>query len=97
MLDHESTLASIEAKLRQLGDQAALDGNTAAEARDARIALENTINEQNITINNLKEENKLLKQQCDESARRGDTADIKLRINQLIRIIDNSLNELEQD
>jgi hypothetical protein len=43
-----------------------------------------------ITINNLKEENKLLKL-GNKLSEKGESAEIKLKINQMIRAIDKSL------
>ena len=94
MFDYETTLASIEGKIKQLGTE---NGGRGASAGidEERIALEELINEQNILINTLKEENNSLKQGI-KLTQQESTADIKLRINQLIDIIDNSLANLEQ-
>lgn len=94
MFDYEAILASIEGKIKQLGtENGARD--VSSDIDEERIALEELINEQNILINTLKEENNSLKQGI-KLTRQESTADIKLRINQLIDIIDNSLATLEQ-
>ena len=53
-------------------------------------ALREQVKEQNEIINNLKEENTLVKL-GDMLTRKGDSTEIKLTINQLIRSIDKSL------
>ncbi|MCR5821912.1 MAG: hypothetical protein K6F85_03200 [Bacteroidales bacterium] len=94
MFDYETTLASIEGKIKQLGTESDVRG-ASADIDEERIALEELINEQNILINTLKEENNSLKQGI-KLTQQESTADIKSRINQLIDIIDNSLATLEQ-
>lgn len=94
MFDYETTLASIEGKIKQLGTESGGRG-ASADIDEERIALEELINEQNILINTLKEENNSLKQGI-RLTQQESTADIKSRINQLIDIIDNSLATLEQ-
>ena len=90
MFDFETTVAAIEAKVKGL--IAENERLRAAEAKSAeeRQKLQEQVKIQNITINNLEEENKILKL-GNALTQKGDSAEIKLRINQLIRIIDKSL------
>ncbi|MCR4659582.1 MAG: hypothetical protein K5650_04735 [Bacteroidales bacterium] len=87
MFDYETTLSSIEEKLRQLGTES---GPSGAVVESRCKALEQTINKQNIIINQLREENKLLTT-GNKPAPTGNTAEIQNRINQLIRTIDQTL------
>ena len=52
--------------------------------------LQEQVNNQNITINNLKEQINILKL-GNTLTQKGDSVEIKLKINQLIRSIDKSL------
>ncbi len=90
MFDFETTVAAIEAKVKGL--IAENERLRAAEAKSAeeRQKLQEQVKIQNITINNLEEENKILKL-GNALTQKGDSAEIKLRINQLIRSIDKSL------
>ena len=90
MFDFETTVAAIEAKVKGL--IAENERLHAAEAKwaEERQKLQEQVKIQNITINNLEEENKILKL-GNALTQKGDSAEIKLRINQLIRSIDKSL------
>ena len=90
MFDFETTVAAIEAKVKGL--IAENERLRAAEAKSAeeRQKLQEQVKIQNITINNLEEENKILKL-GNALTQKGDSAEIKLKINQLIRSIDKSL------
>ena len=90
MLDLETIVADIERKATRL-----LEENGRLRAREASLAgqvqeLQEQIHQQNTTITTLKEENKLLKL-GEKLTQKGDTTELKLRINQLIRSIDKSL------
>ena len=90
MFDFETTVAAIEAKVKGL--IAENERLHAAEAKwaEERQKLQEQVKIQNITINNLEEENKILKL-GNALTQKGDSAEIKLKINQLIRSIDKSL------
>jgi predicted nuclease with TOPRIM domain len=90
MSDIETILADIERKATRL-----LDENGRLRVREEKLTgqlkeLQEQIKQQNTTISTLKEENKLLKL-GEKLTQRGDTTEMKLRINQLIRSIDKSL------
>ena len=90
MFDFETTVAEIEWKVRKLLEE---NGHLRAEVEESAERcrqLQEQVNNQNITINNLKEQNNILKL-GNTLAQKGDTVEIKLRINQLIRSIDKSL------
>ncbi len=90
MFDFETTVAEIEWKVRKLLEE---NGRLRAEVEESAErcrVLQEQVNNQNITINNLKEQNNILKL-GNTLAQKGDTVEIKLRINQLIRSIDKSL------
>ena len=90
MADIETIVADIERKATRL-----LEENGRLRVREASLAgqlkeLQEQIKQQNTTITTLKEENKLLKL-GEKLTQKGDTTELKLRINQLIRSIDKSL------
>ena len=90
MLDIESIVADIERKATRL-----LEENGRLRAKEENLTdqlrvLQEQVKQQNTTISTLKEENKLLKL-GEKLTQRGDTTEMKLRINQLIRSIDKSL------
>ena len=90
MFDFETTVAEIEWKVRKLMEE---NGRLRAEMEESAEKcqqLQEQVDNQNITINNLKEQNNILKL-GNTLAQKGDTVEIKLRINQLIRSIDKSL------
>ena len=90
MLDIETIVAGIERKATRL-----LEENARLRAKEKSLAeelsdLQEQTKQQNTIISNLKEENKLLKL-GEKLTQKGDTTELKLRINQLIRNIDKSL------
>ena len=90
MFDFETTVAEIECKVRKLVGE---NGRLRAEVEElARLCgeLQEQVDSQNITINNLKEQNNILKL-GNTLTQKGDSVEIKLKINQLIRSIDKSL------
>ncbi|MBP5541552.1 MAG: hypothetical protein J6X88_07895 [Bacteroidales bacterium] len=90
MLDIETIVADIERKAtRLLEENARLRAKEKSLAEELRDLQEQT-KQQNTIISNLKEENKLLKL-GEKLTQKGDTTELKLRINQLIRNIDKSL------
>jgi hypothetical protein len=90
MFDFETTVSGIEFKVRQLADEVHRL-RTLVEQRDDRIwELEEALKKSEITINNLKQENKLVKL-GNRLTEGNDSAELKLTINQMIRTIDKSL------
>ena len=90
MFDFETTVAEIEWKVRKLLEENGRLRTEVEESAERCRVLQEQVNNQNITINNLKEQNNILKL-GNTLAQKGDTVGIKLRINQLIRSIDKSL------
>lgn len=90
MFDFETTVSGIEFKVRQLADEVHRL-RSFVEQRDDRIwELEEALKKSEITINNLKQENKLVKL-GNRLTEGNDSAELKLTINQMIRTIDKSL------
>ena len=90
MLDFETTVAEIEWKVRKM-----IEENDRLRAGEADLTeqcrkLQEQVNNQNITINNLKEQINILKL-GNTLTQKGDSVENKLKINQLIRSIDKSL------
>ena len=94
MFDFETSVTGIEFKVRQLADEVLRLRTLVHEKEDKCIALEETLKEKDFLINNLKEENKLIKL-GNRLTERGDSAEIKLKINQMIRTIDKSIESLK--
>lgn len=95
MFDFETALSGIEYKVRKL-----IDENNGLKAEVVRLTelneeLRETINKREETINKQKEETNILKLR-NTLVQKGDSAEIKLKINQLIRNIDKSLSLLTQ-
>lgn len=90
MFDFETIVSGIEFKVRQLADEVHRL-RSLVEQRDDRIwELEEALKKSEITINNLKQENKLVKL-GNRLTEGNDSAELKLTINQMIRTIDKSL------
>ena len=90
MFDFETSVTGIEFKVRQLADEVARLRTLVSEKEERCQKLEEALKNNEITINNLKEENKLLKL-GNKLSEKGESAEIKLKINQMIRAIDRSL------
>ncbi len=93
MFDFETTLSGIEFKVRQLID---VNNRLKAEVLERTEKIEELteiINTQNNKINQLTEETQIIKLR-NTLVQKGDSAEIKLKINQLIRNIDKSLSLL---
>ncbi|MBQ6955724.1 MAG: hypothetical protein IJP80_03830 [Bacteroidales bacterium] len=95
MFDFETSLTGIDYKVRRL-----IDLNNGLKAENAIMKetieeLRETIKEQETIINQQKEETNILKLR-NTLVQKGDSAEIKLKINQLIRNIDKSLSLLTQ-
>ena len=94
MFDFETSVTGIEFKVRELADEVKRLRTLVSEKEDECRELKETINDKAILINNLKEENKLIKL-GNRLTEKGDCSEIKLKINQMIRTIDKSLEILK--
>lgn len=90
MFDFETTLSGIDYKIRQLAEQRNRLEAKVMELNEKREELIEKNQQQENTINQLKEQVKILKLR-NSLADNGDLVDIKLKINQLIRNIDKSI------
>lgn len=90
MFDFETTVVEIEYRIRRL--LADMDNQRVElDAANNQIrCLQEQITEQNKIINDLKEQNNILKL-GNTLTQKGDSVEIKLKINNLIRNIDRSL------
>lgn len=95
MTNLETTLTGIDYKIRQLIEQNIQLREQVASLTERNEKQSETIETQNILINNLKEQIKVLKL-GNTLTQKGDSTEIKLKINQLIRTIDKSLELLNQ-
>ena len=93
MFDFETTLSGIEYKVRQLIEQNNRLEETIAKLTESKEEQTETIKNQQQTIEELKQEIEILKRR-NTLVQKGDSAEIKLKINQLIRNIDKSLTLL---
>ncbi|MBO4587330.1 MAG: hypothetical protein J5711_00310 [Bacteroidales bacterium] len=80
----EERVSQLVAENQQLRDKISLLGKD-------QDAMQTAIKDKDILINNLTEQNKILKL-GNALAQKGDSTEIKLRINQLIKDIDKSLS-----
>ena len=94
MFDFETPVTGIEFKVRQLADEMNRRRMLVSEKEDECRELKEALNDKEIIINNLKEENKLIKL-GNKLTEKGDCSEIKLKINQMIRTIDRSLEILK--
>lgn len=90
MFDFETTVVEIELKVRELLKENDRLRTVEAELDEQCRELREQVSNQNILINNLKEQNNILKL-GNTLTQKGDSVEIKLKINQLIRSIDKSL------
>ncbi|MBO4752585.1 MAG: hypothetical protein J5526_07560 [Bacteroidales bacterium] len=91
MSEVEDLLARIEERVSQLvAENQELRDRISLLGKD-QDALQEAIKDKDILINNLTEQNKILKL-GNALAQKGDSTEIKLRINQLIKDIDKSLS-----
>ena len=93
MFDFETTLSGIEYKVRQLIEQNNRLKEDIAKLTESKEEQTETIKNQQQTIEELKQEIEILKLR-NTLVQKGDPAEIKLKINQLIRNIDKSLTLL---
>ena len=90
MFDFETTVAGIEHKVRLLADEVARLRTALSESEDQCRELQKALDNKEILINNLKEENKIIKL-GNKLAENGNSTELKPKINQMIRAIDKSL------
>lgn len=90
MSDIETIVAGIEAKAKLLLEENVRLRASEESLRGQLTELQRQMNEINSSIITLKEENRLLKL-GEKLTQKGDTTEMKLKINQLIRSIDRSL------
>lgn len=93
MFDYETTLSGIEFKMRKLIEANERLNAEVLELTEANEEQKELINNQKTTIDNQQKEIQILKLRNTIEGK-GDSAEIKLRINQLIRNIDKSLASL---
>ena len=94
MFDFETSVSGIEFKVRQLADEVERLRMLVSEKEDELCELQKAQKNNEITINNLKEENKLVKL-GNRLTEGNDSAELKLKVNQMIRTIDKSLDILK--
>ena len=90
MFDFETTVAEIELKVRKLKKENELLRVEMEKTNGQCQELQRQNEQLNILINNLKEQNNNLKL-GNTLTQKGDSVEIRLKINQLIRSIDKSL------
>ncbi|MBO4306840.1 MAG: hypothetical protein J5848_00820 [Bacteroidales bacterium] len=93
MFDFETTLSGIDYKVRRLIDENQRLKATVTELTEKNEELTEKNKHQQETEINLKEQIKILKLR-NTLVQKGDSAEIKLKINQMIRNIDKSLSLL---
>ena len=96
MFDFETSVSGIEFKVRQLADEVKRLRAQVLDEADKRLELEDALRNKELTINNLKEENKTLKL-GNRLAEGSDSTELKLKINQMIRAIDRSLELMKKE
>ena len=94
MFDFETSVSGIEFKVRQLADEVGRLRSLVERQQDRVEELEEALKNKEILINNLKEENKLVKL-GNRLTEGNDSAELKLTINRMIRTIDKSLEILK--
>ncbi|MBR5092468.1 MAG: hypothetical protein IKX32_03220 [Bacteroidales bacterium] len=94
MFDFETSVSGIEFKVRQLADEVQRLRTLVAQRDDRVYELEEALKNKEILINNLTEENKLVKL-GNRLTEGKDSAELKLTINRMIRTIDKSLEILK--
>ena len=96
MFDFETLVTGIEFKVRQLTDEVMRLRAAVSEGDDRCRELEEALKNKETIINNLKEENKLIRI-GNRLAEGNDSAELKLKINQMIRTIDKSLEIMRKE
>lgn len=90
MMDFETTVAEIEGKVRRMIEENGRLRAAEADSAEQCRKLQEQVKSQDIIINNLREQINILKL-GNTLTQKGDSVEIKLKINQLIRSIDKSL------
>ena len=96
MFDFETLVTGIEFKVRQLTDEVMRLRAAVSRGDDRCRELEEALKNKENIINNLKEENKLIRI-GNRLAEGNDSAELKLKINQMIRTIDKSLEIMKRE
>lgn len=96
MFDFETLVTGIEFKVRQLTDEVMRLRAAVSEGDDRCRELEEALKNKETIINNLKEENKLIRL-GNRLTEGNDSAELKLKINQMIRTIDKSLEIMRKE
>lgn len=93
MLDFETQISSIDFKIRQLINERNALNLKVSELQKKQQELEDEVNNNGIKIKQLEEQNKILKL-GNTLNDRGASTEIKIKINRLIREIDESIETL---
>lgn len=96
MFDFETSVTGIEFKVRQLADEVMRLRAAVSESDDRCRDLEEALKNKETEINQLKEQNKLIRL-GNRLTEGNDSAELKLKINQMIRTIDKSLEILRRE
>ena len=96
MFDFETLVTGIEFKVRQLTDEVMRLRAAVSRGDDRCRELDDALKNKENIINNLKEENKLIRI-GNRLAEGNDSAELKLKINQMIRTIDKSLEIMKRE
>ena len=96
MFDFETSVTGIEFKVRQLADEVMRLRQLNEEGEERRRELEEALKNKETEINNLKEQNKLIRL-GNRLTEGNDSAELKLKINQMIRTIDKSLEIMRSE
>ena len=96
MFDFETSVTGIEFKVRQLADEVMRLRQLNEEGECRRRELEEALKNKESEINKLKEENKLIRL-GNRLTEGNDSAELKLKINQMIRTIDKSLEIMRSE
>lgn len=94
MFSFSAILSSIDFKIRKLIERCNAVERELIEVRQENQKLLNIIENQNEQIHTLEEQNKILILRNTLDTTKGDSAKVKLKINQLIRDIDRSIELL---
>ncbi|MBR4197708.1 MAG: hypothetical protein IKQ94_02930 [Bacteroidales bacterium] len=93
MLDFETKISGIEYKIRQLIESKKALEKQLSESEQRNRELESQIYNNNLIIKQLEEQNKILNL-GNTLSDKGNTTEIKIKINRLIREIDKSIELL---
>lgn len=96
MFDFETALAGIEYKMRQLMDENTRLKEDALRQRERQEEQAETIQNLKEEISKLTEINKILKLR-NALEQKGDSTEVKLKINQYIRLIDKMIASLQSE